>query len=104
MLQQSLQKAISPPTTPTKFSYQSPKPHFKGGNPYPSSLLSKTAEDWELHPCQIIVEDKLGQGVFGDVYQGTIRGGVGVYKSNGPQIMRVAVKILRGTCTVIMLI
>ena len=88
---------MSPVTTPTKLSYQSPKLHFQGGNPLPPVSLQKSAEDWELHPCQIVVENKLGQGGFGDVYQGTIRGGVGIYKSNGPPIMRVAVKILRGT-------
>ena len=80
----------------TKPSYQSPKLHFQGGNAIPPTLLQKSAEDWELHPCQIVVENKLGQGGFGDVYQGTIRGGVGIHKSNGPPIMRVAVKILRG--------
>ena len=87
---------MSPVTSPTKPPYQSPKRHFQGGKPIPPTLLQKSAEDWELHPCQIVVENKLGQGGFGDVYQGTIRGGVGIYKSNGPPIMRVAVKILRG--------
>ena len=97
IIQQSkLQKSISPATTPTKASYQSPKLHFQGGNPYPPFSLKKSAQDWELHPCQIIVEDKIGQGGFGDIYEGTIRGGIGLYKCNGPQIMRVAVKILRG--------
>ena len=100
--QSSLRKTMSPVTTaPTKPSYQSPKIQFQGGKSPPPVSLQKSAEDWELHPCQIVVENKLGQGGFGDVYQGTIRGGVGIYKSNGPQIMRVAVKILRGkpSCT-----
>ena len=97
--QSNFQKTISPVTTPTKLSYQSPKLHFQGGNPIPSVSFKKSAEDWEFHPCQIIVENKLGQGGFGDVYEGTIRGGVGIYKSNGPQIMRVAVKILKGSYT-----
>ena len=94
--QSSFRKTMSPVTTPTKLSYQSPKLHFQGGNSLPTVSLQKSAEDWELHPCQIVVENELGQGRFGDVYQGTIRGGVGIYKSNGPQIMRVAIKILRG--------
>ena len=94
--QSNLEKAITPPSTPTKTTFQSPKLLFQGGKPFTSNSLKKSAEDWELHPCQIIVEENLGQGGFGEVYQGTIRGGVGLYKSNCPQIMRVAVKVLRG--------
>ena len=61
------------------------------GLPYRHNIYSKPL----LYGALISESD--GQRGFGDVYQGTIRGGVGIYKSNGPPIMRVAVKILRGT-------
>ena len=95
--QPSLRKTISPLATPSKqpSSFQTPKPHFQGGNSYSNTSLTKSSSEWELHPAQIVVEDKLGHGVFGDVFSGTIRGGIGLYKSNGPHSMTVAIKLLK---------
>ncbi len=53
-------------------------------------------ENWELHPSQVLVETRLGHGTFGDVFKGMVRGGVGLYKSNGPlRLNHVAIKLLR---------
>ena len=42
------------------------------------------------------METRLGHGTFGDVFKGMIRGGVGLYKSNGPLSLNgVAIKLLK---------
>lgn len=35
---------------------------------------SLTTDEWEVPPSQVIVEDCLGEGAFGEVYKGIIRG------------------------------
>ena len=32
------------------------------------------ADEWEISPSDIIVENKLGEGAFGEVYRGSLKG------------------------------
>lgn len=42
------------------------------------------------------METRLGHGMFGDVFKGMIRGGVGLYRSAGPLSLNgVAIKLLK---------
>lgn len=62
-----------------------------------SFSLDSSPDEWELHPSQILVEGRLGQGVFGEVFRGVVRGGVGLYKCNGPHCLgEVAIKLCKG--------
>lgn len=55
-----------------------------------------SAEDWELHPSQVLVEARLGHGTFGEVFRGMIHGGAGLCKSRGPLSLNgVAIKLLK---------
>ena len=33
-----------------------------------------STDEWELPPSQVIVESTLGEGAFGEVYKGTVKG------------------------------
>ena len=77
-------------TTPTKAPFKSSEPHFQGGNPYQSVSQIKTDKQWELHPSQVVIETKLGHGGFGDVFQGSLKAGVGY-----THLKSVAVKLLK---------
>ena len=42
---------------------------------------------------------RLGQGKYGDIYEGLVRGGVGLYKLNGPLCRNsVAIILLKCKC------
>ena len=50
---------------------------FTGGTK--KSFLSQkdmlvTADEWEIPPSQVIVEDSIGEGAFGEVMKGTVKG------------------------------
>ena len=49
---------------------------FIGGIRKPSKGQSNviTTDEWEIPPSQVIVESTLGEGAFGEVYRGTLRG------------------------------
>ena len=52
-------------------------------------------DEWEIHPNLVIVDGRLGEGAFGDVFQGTVRGMMGF--SSNANVGIVAIKLLKGT-------
>ena len=57
---------------------QLPSPHWRQERSNGHSPLVAAPVDmgeWEVHPDQVVVEHKLGQGTFGDVYTGVLVGG-----------------------------
>lgn len=40
----------------------------------PQTDMLITTDDWELPPNQVIVEDNIGEGAFGEVLKGTVKG------------------------------
>ena len=71
---------------PKKQSMPPPKAHFQGRNPYPLAC----ADEWELSPSNVIIEARLGEDMFGEVYRGRVQG----VKDTGPKT--VAIKMLKG--------
>ena len=58
------------------------------------------ADAWELHPNNVIVEECLGEGAFGEVFKGIIKGAISNPKIR-PSLKNaicttVAVKLLKG--------
>ncbi len=57
-------------------------------------------DDWEVSPSCIIVEDLLGEGAFGEVYKGTLKGPITCTKvqRNYRNLVSisVAIKLLKG--------
>ena len=49
---------------------------FSGGIKKPLNSPNDviTTDEWEIPPSQVIVESTLGEGAFGEVYKGTLRG------------------------------
>ena len=69
------------------------KPHL------PTAAL--TLDDWEVAPSDIVVDDSLGEGAFGEVYKGFLKGPITCSKVK-PQYRNavhvgVAIKLLKGT-------
>ena len=55
---------------------------------------NKEADEWELDPSQVFIEEQLGEGAFGDVYRGNIKRTTGTHSANTS--MAVAIKLLKG--------
>ena len=53
-------------------------------------------DDWEISPDQIIMDCMLGEGAFGEVYKGLIKGNTNKHGSNDLENI-VAVKLLKST-------
>ncbi len=60
-----------------------------------SSTVVAMDDEWEIHPRQVVVETRLGQGAYGDVYTGVVMNGgmAGGKKALGGQ-NSVAIQIL----------
>lgn len=41
--------------------------------PVQSPLTSPQKDEWEIPPNEVIIEDSLGEGAFGEVYKGIIK-------------------------------
>ncbi len=54
-------------------------------------------DEWEIHPTLVIVDRRLGEGAFGDVFQGTVRGLPGQRSSKNSTTGTVLVKLLKVT-------
>ena len=39
----------------------------------PGSLLP-TTDEWEISPSEVLMEEPLGEGAFGEVYKGVLKG------------------------------
>ena len=66
----------------------------------PSNATPQTADDWEVPPSDIIMDQLLGEGAFGKVYKGFLRGPVTCSKvkpnyRNAVHV-NVAIKLLKG--------
>ena len=78
-----------------------------GGSSRPSDLLTHTShapvshDDWEVPPSDIVVDQTLGEGAFGEVYKGYLKGPitcskvVPIYRNSVH--VGVAIKLLKGT-------
>ena len=71
-------------------------------NPYevPADLTdtSSTFDEWEVSPTDIIMENFLGEGNFGEVYSGYINDSANrshFVSASGP--LKVAIKLIRST-------
>ena len=56
---------------------------------------------WELKTGSVVIDNKLGHGAFGDVYQGIVRRSGGETKceeTDSPDLKNVAIKVLKGLC------
>ena len=40
----------------------------------PQKDILITTDEWEISPGQVIVEDSIGEGAFGEVLKGTVKG------------------------------
>ena len=58
-----------------------------------------SVDSWEISPDYIIMDCMLGEGQFGEVYKGMIKGIVNNPYFKGSEASFVAVKILRGLYT-----
>ena len=78
-----------------KFGNPQFQARYRGGNTYP---LVKV-DEWEVHPTLVIVDRRLGEGAFGDIFQGTIRGlpGQRSPSTSRRNVGNVAVKLLKVT-------
>ena len=77
------------------------------GSSRPSDLLTHTShapvshDDWEVPPSDIVVDQTLGEGAFGEVYKGYLKGPITcskvmpVYRNSVH--VGVAIKLLKGT-------
>ncbi len=56
-------------------------------------------DEWEVPPGEIIVEDSLGEGAFGEVYKGILKGPIACSKVRPSQrkavFTEVAIKLLK---------
>ena len=65
------------------------------------------ADEWEIPPTQVIVEQTIGEGAFGEVVKGTVRGPLN--NSKIPRALKtsicipVAIKMLKSECNVTLL-
>ena len=66
-------------------------------------LLGLT-DEWEVSPSEVIVEDSLGEGAFGEVYKGTLKGPILCSKVRPSQrkavCTDVAIKLLKSKLAV----
>ena len=57
-------------------------------------------DEWEINPTQVTIEDPLGEGAFGEVYKGYLKGPLGNCflkpEHRSAVIVPVAVKLLKG--------
>ncbi len=62
-------------------------------------------DEWEISASEIIIEDSLGEGAFGEVYKGVVKGPIRCTRV--PPSLRnaiavpVAIKLLKGTYIII---
>ena len=63
-------------------------------------LHSPVLDEWEIPAGQVIIENRLGEGCFGEVYQGTIKGPINNSKIQASLKNTicpvVAIKLLKG--------
>jgi hypothetical protein len=55
---------------------------------YYQDVWCELGKKWQIHPKNIILAEKIGQGCFGDVYRGEL-------KENDNKLIEVAIKVLR---------
>ena len=57
------------------------------------------ADEWEVPPSELIVEQSLGEGAFGEVYKGILKGPIACTKVRPTQrkavFTEVAIKLLK---------
>ena len=57
---------------------------------------------WELKTGSVVIDNKLGHGAFGDVYQGIVRRSgdreTKHEETDCPHLKNVAIKVLKGLC------
>ena len=77
----------------------SPKSPVETDVLFSTALESPKLDEWEIPAPQVIIEDRLGEGCFGEVYRGMIKGPI-----NNPRLQGtmkhaicpvVAIKILK---------
>ena len=64
------------------------------------SVDTTVGDEWEISPSDITVDDKLGEGAFGEVYRGTLKGPL-INNKIKPEFrnslyLPVAIKLLKG--------
>ena len=62
-------------------------------------LLGQLVDEWEVSPSEVIVGDSLGEGAFGEVYRGSLKGPISCTKVQ-PSLRKavfvdVAIKLLK---------
>ena len=68
----------------------------------PSGVMEPRPDEWEMSPVCFVVEERLGEGCFGEVYKGVVKGPVLNPKVSASLknsiCISVAIKMLKGDC------
>ena len=70
-------------------------------------LQNKLSDEWEVLPSDVIVDELLGQGAFGEVYRGYLKGPLanGKVKTEFRNALHlpVAIKLLKGNTLILII-